>query len=567
MFITKETKEKFTKNKWQKCLVLSLLWLIFPFLAQSQPQKSNLWVASQPDKTPSSAPDTSPNNVQLPTLGDGSEMSSSAERALGDRIIRQLYRDPDYIDDPVLVEYVQQIWFDLRQAARQRGELTAELDERFAWEVLLGRDRSVNAFALPGGYFGLHLGLIGITANRDELASVMAHELSHVTQRHISRLMTSRNQQAPWLLGAMVLGALAASKSPDAANALVVGGQAAAMQNQLNFSRDMEREADRVGFGVMQQAGFAPRGFVTMFDKLDQASRLNDRGGFAYLRSHPLSTQRMADMQARQELRADAATTSAPLIEYSLIAARARVLSRPSADVLRNWVQRPLAADFATQTLAQRAAALYAAAMVHLQQRDYGRAKAMAAQLQSLVQSDVAAARLATLLLIEVAQQAGQATAIQPLLDVSPMRRPELILAAQGVLALQVRSGDVASALNQGKGLGAEAQNSSDYASNEVRNTVAALQTWLLSHPKDAQIWQLLGRIYAQQNSPLRAIRAEAESFVAQLDYEAALDRLKAAQAQARTKNSAENYVDAAIIDTRLREVSALLELSRENSF
>ena len=214
---------------------------------------------------------TVPALAQLPTLGDGSDMASAAERRLGDRIARELYRDPDYIDDPVLVEYVQNIWQPLMTAARARGELSPELEERFAWEILLGKDRSVNAFALPGGYMGVHLGLIGVVSSRDELASVLAHEMSHVTQRHISRLMTQQSRQTPWLIGAMILGAFAASKSPDAANALVVGGQAVAAQNQLNFSRDMEREADRVGYGVMTQAGYSGQGFVSMFEKLQNA--------------------------------------------------------------------------------------------------------------------------------------------------------------------------------------------------------------------------------------------------------------------------------------------------------
>ncbi|MCC5612889.1 M48 family metalloprotease, partial [Nostoc sp. CHAB 5834] len=222
----------------------------------------------------------SPSGAQgsLPILGDSSDLTISAERRLGDRIIRELYRDPDYIDDAVLAEYVQSIWQPLVAAARVRGELTPELDERFAWEILLGRDRTVNAFALPGGYLGLHLGLIGVVETRDELASVLAHELSHVTQRHISRLLTQQNKQTPLLLGAMVLGALAASKNPAATQALVVGGQALAIQNQLNFSRDMEREADRIGYGLMAPAGFAPQGFTGMFDKLQQANRLNDNG-------------------------------------------------------------------------------------------------------------------------------------------------------------------------------------------------------------------------------------------------------------------------------------------------
>jgi predicted Zn-dependent protease len=204
----------------------------------------------------------------LPALGDGVEITTSAERRIGDRIARELYRDPDYLDDAILGEYVQGIWARLISTARLRGELSPELEERFAWDIVLGRDRSVNAFALPGGYLGVHLGLIAVVASEDELASVLAHELSHVTQRHIARIVGRQSNQAPWLIGAMILGALAAASNPSAAGAMIVGGQAAAVQGQLNFSRDMEREADRVGYGVMTQAGFDPKGFVGMFEKL-----------------------------------------------------------------------------------------------------------------------------------------------------------------------------------------------------------------------------------------------------------------------------------------------------------
>src|SRR5690606_19899123 len=133
-----------------------------------------------------------------------------------------------------------------------------------AWQVLLGTDRSINAFALPGGWLGLHLGLVAVTDNRAELASVLAHELSHVTQRHISRMLTQESRQAPWVLAAMILGAVAMGRNPEAGQAVLAGSQALAAQQQLSFSRDMEREADRVGLGVATQAGFEPRGFVTM---------------------------------------------------------------------------------------------------------------------------------------------------------------------------------------------------------------------------------------------------------------------------------------------------------------
>src|SRR5574344_2400876 len=304
----------------------------------------------------------------LPHLGDGAELSLSQERALGDSIITSLYRDPDHLEDAPLHAYVMQIWQPLVQAALQRGDLSEELYQRFAWQVLLGRDRSINAFALPGGYLGVHTGLIGAVTHRDELATVLAHELSHVTQRHIARMFAEDKKNMPLLIGSLVLGALAATKSSDAAQALIVGGQAATVQNQLSFSRDMEREADRVGFNLLSPAGFNPQGAASMFDKLQQASRLNDNGSWPYLRSHPLTTERIADMQAR--VPQGSQTPLRASVEHSMMAARARVLSQPGVDRLRQWVSVPAQSDFAQRSSSVQVGQLYAAALAAVQLRD-----------------------------------------------------------------------------------------------------------------------------------------------------------------------------------------------------
>ena len=487
---------------------------------------------------------TVPAQAQLPTLGDGSDMAAGAERRLGDRIARELYRDPDYIDDPVLVEYVQQIWERLVVAAKARGEMSPELQERFAWEILLGRDRSVNAFALPGGYMGVHLGLIGVVTSEDELASVLAHEMSHVTQRHISRLMTQQSRQTPLLLASLVLGALAASKSPDAANALILGGQAVAAQNQLNFSRDMEREADRVGYGVMTQAGYSGQGFVSMFEKLQQASRINDNGSFPYLRSHPLTTQRIADMQQRHQLEASTPAGTAPDLAHAMVAARARALANRAADVERLWLSEPDLAGFASLDAPRRAASLYAATLISLRQRDCARARGFAARLTKEVQGHPAAARQARLLAAELELAAGAPLRAQELLAADPasagwagkLRRPEMILKTQAQLQL----GQAGTAPAGG-------------------SMADALQTWLATHPKDATVWQLLASVYRLEQQPLRAIRAEAEAQVALRDYAAAMDRFRAGQDLARHSTAAADHVEASIIDTRARDVQTIL--------
>ena len=494
---------------------------------------------------------------QMPMLGDTSELSSSAERRIGDRIAREIYRDPDYIDDPVLVDYMQGIWQPLLAAARARGDLSPELAERFAWQIMLGRDRTINAFALPGGYFGVHLGLIAVVSSRDELASVLGHELSHVTQRHISRLLAKQGQQTPWLIGAMILGALAASKNADAGNAMMVGGQAVAAQSQLNFSRDMEREADRVGFGVMTQAGFEAQGFISMFDKLQNASRLNDNGAYPYLRSHPLTTERIADMQARQALMATGATPATLTPEHAMIAARARVLSNPGVDALRLLLAEADAVGVSALAVARQAGVLYGAALADCQLRDFVNARAYLARLSALLGLDAQALRLTRLLDAEIALASGDAahaaaalnaTSAAPTgaVEAAGAARPELFLQAQ--IALQKSQSGAAGAIPA------------------VAEVAQRLQSWVAAHPNDALAWQWLSSSNAAQGQSLRAIRADAETQVARLDYPAALDRFKAAQELVRKlhggngADAAADHIDASIIDTRQREVQALLK-------
>jgi predicted Zn-dependent protease len=472
-----------------------------------------------------------PAPAQLPTLGDASEMTSSAERKMGERIARELYRDPDYIDDPVMVEYVQSLWQPLLAAARARGDLSPELDERFAWTVLLGKDRSVNAFALPGGWLGLHLGLVSVTATRDELAAVLAHELSHVTQRHISRLMTQQSRQAPLMVAAMILGALAVSKNPDAGNAVMAGSQALAAQTQLNFSRDMEREADRIGLGVATQAGFDPQGFVSMFDKLQQASRLNDNGAYPYLRTHPMNTERAAEMQSRQQLAGRPASAPlAPSMEHALAAARSRVLSNSGVDALRGYLTEADSAALATQGRPRQAAAVYAAALAASRLREPAQAARWLARLGPLVAGDAPAARMGRMLGAEVALAAADGPRALAALEPVGNSRPELLLQSQA----RLQTGRAADAAQR-------------------------LQTWVATHPKDAPAWQLLAACYAAQQLPVRAIRAEAEAQVALLDYAAALDRFKAAQDLIRKGGGGADHIDASIVDTRARQVELLL--------
>src|SRR5690606_34571446 len=163
------------------------------------------------------------------------------------------------------------------------------------------RDRQINAFALPGGYIGINSGLMVAAESESELASVIAHEIGHVLQRHIARGMTQSSQTSALMLASLAGALLAAmAGSGDLAMGVAAFGQAAAVDRQLGFSRQAEQEADRLGFEMMSRADYDPRGMLQMFNRLSHVSRLNEgAGGNVYTSTHPLSVQRMSDIENR----------------------------------------------------------------------------------------------------------------------------------------------------------------------------------------------------------------------------------------------------------------------------
>ncbi|TMS56892.1 M48 family metallopeptidase [Imbroritus primus] len=265
---------------------------------------------------------------QLPDLGDPStaSLSPDMERRLGDRIMRQIRRDPAYMSDPLLADYLNEIGYRLIEAARKQHVAGSGGGGSFAsgFEIFGVRDRSINAFALPGGYIGVHSGLLTAADTESELAAVLGHEIGHVTQRHIARGI-GKSEQSMWIaLGSLLLAGLAASASPDAAQALALGGQAAAVQNQLSFSRDAEREADRVGFQIMLAAGFDPQGTADFFRRMQRATSISESSVPSYVRTHPVTTERIADMENR--IRGLNSRRQPTPSEFMFAKARARVL-------------------------------------------------------------------------------------------------------------------------------------------------------------------------------------------------------------------------------------------------
>ena len=232
----------------------------------------------------------------LPNLGgtDGEELSPLMERRLGEQVMNNIQRDPDYLEDAPTLDYLNQLGGQLLGTSPE-----ARGDAGYDFFFFAVRDPSLNAFALPGGFIGSHSGLVLAAQSESELASVLAHEIGHVSQRHIARMIGNQRKDALLPMAGILIAALAARSSPDLAGAAMMGGTGLAAQRQLSFGRDAEREADRLGLQILRGAGFELNGMVNFFGRLQNASRNRTDNLPSYLRTHPMTGERMADIEAR----------------------------------------------------------------------------------------------------------------------------------------------------------------------------------------------------------------------------------------------------------------------------
>ena len=234
-------------------------------------------------------------DVKLPDMGSPADavLSKSDEAQYGRAIMRGIRQSGLVVEDPQLTEYINEIGH--RIVAQ-----TSDGDQQFTFFVV--KDPRINAFALPGGYIGVHTGLLEATRSEDELAGVLAHEVAHVTQRHIARAIHASSRQSilstAMLLGALVLGA--AGGSGDAVQGAMAISQGTAAQQRINFTRSNEYEADRIGIGALADAGFDPHGMASFFEVMSRqtpgapASRMPE-----FLMTHPVTTARIAEARNR----------------------------------------------------------------------------------------------------------------------------------------------------------------------------------------------------------------------------------------------------------------------------
>lgn len=266
----------------------------------------------------------------LPDIGSPAEamLTRDEEYQIGRMIVRGLRDSDQILEDPEVTEYIQSLGHRLSSQAHDGGQ-------KFTFFMV--SDRGINAFALPGGFIGVNAGLFLETNNESELAGVVAHEVAHVTQRHIARSLAAQSRTSlvstAAMLAAILLGA--AAGGGDAAMAGVAAAQSLAIQQQISFTRSNESEADRVGIGILARAGLDPEGMPAFFETMSRRAGGSEIDMPEMLRTHPVTSTRIAETRERAALLEVARAPDS--ISYALTRERLRVLSTPSGQNPREY--------------------------------------------------------------------------------------------------------------------------------------------------------------------------------------------------------------------------------------
>lgn len=464
----------------------------------------------------------------LPRLGDpaAEDLSPQAERQLGEAIMRQIRRDPAYLDDAEAVDFLTGFVAPLITTPVAAGQ-------RFQW--FLVADGSINAFALPGGFIGLHTGLIALAQSESELAGVLAHEIAHVTQRHVARMLGEQRRASVVSMASMALALLAARSNPQAAMGSLMLGDHVFRTQALSFSREAEREADRLGLEMLRQAGFEPQGMTSFFARLQQANRVYDTQAPVYLRTHPLTTDRIADLLARiQDPRVDASPpgTRPDSTDFLLLRARLNATLDPSATGRQSAraraetaVRDPLAAATPAAWFGLASAAAAQSDLVRM-------AEALARARETLASDHPAFFRLEALARLE----AGDAAAA-------------LALSREGLKRFAHYRALV------------RAQAQAQLALREAGQALETLEPALRRWPQDDALWLMLSQAHEQRGERARAHRAVAERFALLGSPLAAVDQLR----RAREAGDPDFYI-ASMIDARMRELEPAARRELEES-
>ena len=451
----------------------------------------------------------------LPDLGESSQtvFSPQIERKIGEAIIRDIRANPAFLDDPEVTGYLNDLGYRLAAASP---------NNRQDFSFFAVRDPTLNAFALPGGYIGVHSGLVLASQSESELAGVLAHEIAHVTQRHIARLVAQDSRNSIVSIAALAIAILAARSNSQVGGAAGAVAQAGVIQSALDFTRENEREADRIGFQILSESGLDPRGMASFFDRLAKFNRLYDNNAPVYLRSHPITTDRLADIENR--LTAVPYRQIPDSLDFQLVRAKLRAQAGRPDEALA-WFDAGLKEQKFNSEAAQR----YGLTQASLRAKQLPRAERELAQLKKIAPPHAMIESLAANLKRAQGQDQAALAIYRSGLKLFPVHRALLYGYAETLLATRQYT---------------EAVN---FVSEELKR-----------YAHDDRLYEFQARGYAGQKKEFLSHRALAEAYAQRGNLVAAVEQLQIA-----LKTREGDFYQLSSAEARLKELKVLEAESR----
>ncbi len=449
--------------------------------------------------------------LNLPTLGNtGANLySEEQKRQLGQAWLMSFRAQVRTVNDPIIFNYLENLIYLLAQHS--------QLSDRHL-ELVVVSNKSLNAFAVPGGIVGVHIGIFLTAKNEAQLASILSHELAHLSQEHFERGREAQQRASIPTMAGMLAGlVLAATAGGDAGIAAITATQAAGLQNSLRFSRQNEQEADRIGMETMYESGFDPRQSSAMFQQMQRGSRYSGSHAPEFLLTHPLTESRIADAKLRSERYPKGGLINE--IDYSVVQARVRIYFEESPQSAikffkansKNTEGFEKEASQYGLAIAQSDAGLFDQASETLQPLIEKRPNYIPYQL---VRTNILAARGQTL---EAKKE------LENLLAISPNNYPLM----QAYALLLQRMDELS-------------------ASRDVWKALSEL------HPRQPSIWFELAEIEGLNGNIMAVHLARAEYFLLSGNPDAATRHLRYA-----LKLAEGNYLQTEIIEQRLRDIQS----------
>jgi predicted Zn-dependent protease len=457
----------------------------------------------------------------LPDLGDVSQtvLTPLQERQIGQQSVMQIRASKQFFDDAEINDY-------LNQLGNRLVENSAEPSLGFEFFAL--DDYNVNAFALPGGFIGVNSGLLLTVQGESELAAVLSHEIAHVTQHHLARMVAGQQNDSLASMAAIAIAILAARNNSQASQAVLAGMQAHAIQKQLDYTRTHEQEADRIGLDILQKSNFNIHAMPEFLDRLQRATRLLEGNMPGYLRTHPITSERIADIGNRVQKQPYRLIPDS--LDFQLVRAKLIALQKAAPDAIA-YFSDALGAQKHGNPIAQR----YGLVSSLLRNNDIGRATEELATLRRQAQNDPMGRR-------------------NPMIETLSGRVNRAAKNDADALAFYRTA---VQTFPQHRAL------IYDYAdlllnSKQAETAVKLLTERLTRHPSDTMLYNLQARSYAMLGKRFEQHQAQAYGYAWQGNLFAAIEQLELA------KQAGGSFYQLSVIESDLRELREMAGAHRQ---